>query len=82
MTTRDQQPKTGSPLACVAKDDRRSDDDQVSVGAKALAQMWAKTGPDGSWHQLAYHLLDVAAVARLLLERHVPHAVRRRHAAP
>ena len=50
-------------------------------GEQALAQMWAKTGPHGSWHRLTYHLLDVAAVARLLLERHVPQSVRLRLAA-
>lgn len=47
----------------------------------ALAQMWAKTGPLGTWHRLAYHMLDVAAVARLLLERHVPLFLRARFAA-
>lgn len=47
-------------------------------GAAALAQMWSKTGPNGAWHQLRYHLFDVAAVAQLLLERHVPAAIRRR----
>ena len=50
-----------------------------SLGAQMLAQMWAKTGPNGSWHQLAYHLLHVAAVAQVLLDRHVPQAIRRRH---
>jgi CRISPR-associated endonuclease/helicase Cas3 len=43
--------------------------------------MWAKTGPRGTWHRLSYHLLDVAAVAQLLLERHVATGVRRRLAS-
>lgn len=42
--------------------------------------MWAKTGPNDSWHGLLFHLLDVAAVARILLDRHVPITVRRRFA--
>jgi CRISPR-associated endonuclease/helicase Cas3 len=47
-------------------------------GEEALNQMWAKTGPNGTWHRLTYHLLDVAAVAQLLLDRHVARSVRRR----
>lgn len=51
------------------------------TGEQVLAQMWAKTGPRGTWHRLMYHLLDVAAVAQLLLDRHVAKSVRRRLAA-
>lgn len=51
------------------------------TGERALAQMWAKTGPNGTWHRLMFHLLDVAAVARLLLQCHIPPSVRRRLAA-
>lgn len=40
-------------------------------------QLWGKTGPAGSWHPLLCHLLDVAAVASVLLDRHVSRAVLR-----
>lgn len=44
-------------------------------------QLWAKTGPDGAWHPLVCHLLDVGAVATRLLERHVPPPVLRQMAS-
>jgi CRISPR-associated endonuclease/helicase Cas3 len=31
--------------------------------------LWAKTGADGRWHGLPYHLLDVAAAAEVLWDR-------------
>lgn len=31
--------------------------------------LWAKTGENGKWHALPYHLLDVGAAARALFER-------------
>lgn len=37
--------------------------------------LWAKTGPDGRWHGLPYHLLDVAATANALWLR-LPEASR------
>lgn len=50
-------------------------------GRSALAAMWAKTGPGDTWHRLTFHVLDVAAVAQLLLERHVPRRLRAKYAA-
>ncbi len=34
-----------------------------------VSSLWAKTGPDGTWHPLVAHLLDVAAATRAILER-------------
>ena len=43
-------------------------------------QLWGKTGPEGTWHPLLCHLLDVAAVASRLLESQVSRPVLRRMA--
>ena len=44
-----------------------------------LAKLWAKTSPEGSYHPLILHLLDVAACADAILERE-PLATRERFA--
>ncbi|MBX3119699.1 MAG: CRISPR-associated helicase Cas3' [Fimbriimonadaceae bacterium] len=40
----------------------------LSLG-KEYFRLWAKTDPNGLWHSLPYHLLDVAATAEVLWER-------------
>lgn len=44
------------------------------------SRLWAKTDPDGRWHPLILHGLDVAAVASALLQRE-PATTRSRLAA-
>src|SRR2546426_678276 len=37
-----------------------------------LACFWGKTGPDGVWHSAVRHMLDVGAVAAVLLDEYLP----------
>lgn len=41
-------------------------------------RLWAKTGQEGSYYPLLWHMFDVAAVANLLWDYHLTSSLRRR----
>ena len=42
---------------------------EIDTSSKFAMRLWAKTNEDGLWHPLLLHCLDVAVVARMILER-------------